>query len=140
LVRFENFDASKYEWIRVERALETRGDSGTTFDIRLHLYAKTRPYSLTVTFAGGTATPTDVTTPFVWSPGTNSISFRWFSFPDTALFLPVSFTVEGSDSIKEYIEATFTEQAIPVSVSKDLANTVSRTKFSRTSEYGRTKH
>ncbi|HEX9614760.1 MAG TPA: M28 family metallopeptidase [Bacteroidota bacterium] len=125
--RFENFDASQGEWIRVERSVESRGDSNTTFDIRLWIHARYRPYRLKVTYAGGSGIPTDVTTPLVWSPGTNSISFQWYSFPDTALFLPVSFTVTGSDSVKEYIEATFLEQPVEVLVNKEMSSVSSRT-------------
>jgi len=137
LARLTSFDASQHQWVTVERTVEASGDSNISFDIRLHIRTLHRPYTLSVTFAGGTGTPTDVRTPFVWSPGPNSITFRWYSFPDTAVFLPVSFTVTGSDSVKEYIEASFIEQPIPVSISKELTTVVSRTNVSRVTEYGR---
>ncbi|MBI4419114.1 MAG: M28 family peptidase, partial [Ignavibacteriales bacterium] len=130
--RLAEFNAADHDWIQVSRSVQTRKDSATTFTMNLKIQMPTRPYMLTVRYAGGKETPANVTTPFVWSPGPGSISFRWYSFPDTLIFLPVSFTIVGSDSVREYIEATFLEQAIPVEVQKESTSTVSRTVVEKT--------
>jgi hypothetical protein len=88
-----------------------------------------------VTYAGGKAIE-NVATPILWSPGTNSVSFRWYSFPDTSIYLPVSFQVTGSDSVKENIEATFIEQAVPVIVKKDVSTVTSKTTVTRSETLG----
>jgi len=134
-VRLAPFAARDYEWITAERTVETTKDSNTTFDVRLTVRTKYKPYSIAITYAGGKAIE-NVTTPFLWSPGPNSISFRWYSFPDTTIYLPVSFQVTGSDSVKEYIEATFMEQAIPVTIRKDLSAFTSRTTVTRSTTLG----
>jgi hypothetical protein len=129
-VRLAAFVASDHEWITAERTVETTKDSNTTFNVRLTVRTKHRPYSITVTYAGGKAIE-NVATPILWSPGTNSVSFRWYSFPDTSLYLPVSFQVAGSDSVREYIEATFVQQAVPITVRKDLSAVTSKTIVTR---------
>ena len=134
-VKLASFAAQDHEWITAERTVETTTDSNTTFDVRLRVRTKYKPYSITVTYAGGRAIE-NVTTPLLWSPGTNSVSFRWYSFPDTSLYLPVSFQVTGGDSVKEYIEATFLEQAVPVTVRKDLSAVTSRTTVTRSVTLG----
>ncbi|MEX2117481.1 MAG: M28 family metallopeptidase [Bacteroidota bacterium] len=130
-LKLASFPARNYEWITAERTIETTRDSNTTFNVRLSVRTKYKPYSLTVTYAGGSKALENITTPLVWSPGTNSVSFRWYSFPDTSIYLPVSFAVIGSDSVREYIEATFLEQAVPVTVRKELSTVSSRTIVTR---------
>lgn len=130
-VRLASYAATDHEWITAERSMETTTDSASTFSIRLFVSTKYKPYSLTITYAGGSGPLQNITTPLIWSPGTNSVSFRWYSFPDTSIYLPVSFSVTGSDSVKEYIEATFLEQAIPITVRKELSTVSSRTTVTR---------
>jgi hypothetical protein len=134
-VKLTSFPAREYEWITTERTVETTKDSNTTFNVRLSVRTKYKPYSITVTYAGGRAIE-NVATPILWSPGTNSVSFRWYSFPDTSIYLPVSFQVTGSDSVKEYIEATFIEQAVPVIVKKDVSTVTSKTTVTRSETLG----
>lgn len=129
-VKLAAFAARDHEWITAERTVETTKDSNTTFNVHLTVRTKYKPYSLSVTYAGGKAIE-NVTTPILWSPGTNSVSFRWYSFPDSSVYLPVSFQVMGSDSVREYIEATFMEQAVPVKVRKDLSTVASKTIVTR---------
>ncbi|GJQ21339.1 MAG: hypothetical protein HBSIN02_16940 [Bacteroidia bacterium] len=130
--RLAEFDPRDYDWIKTERTVETRKDSNTTFSIGLRIFSRTRPYSLTVTYAGETGGPENIVTPLLWSQGPNSVTFRWYSFPDTSLYIPVSFSLAGSDSVREYIEAVFLEQPVSVHVAKDHTSTVKRTVLERT--------
>ncbi len=130
-VRLASYPATNHEWISVERTVETTTDSASTFHIRLSVSTQYKPYTLNITYAGGSGPLQNIATPLIWSPGTNSVSFRWYSFPDTSIYLPVSFSVTGSDSVKEYIEATFLEQALPVTVRKELSTVTSRTTVTR---------
>lgn len=130
-VKLTAYPAMNHEWISAERTMETVKDSSATFNIRLSVSTKYKPYSISITYAGGSGPLQNITTPLLWSPGTNSVSFRWYSFPDTSIYLPVSFSVTGSDSVKEYIEATFLEQAIPIMVRKEFSTVSSRTTVTR---------
>ena len=114
-------------WIQAERTVETTAGTNTTFNILLTLKMKYRPYKLTVRYAGGKSTPEEVSTPLVWSPGTNSISLNWYSFPDSVLIIPISLEAIQADSLVESIEATFVQQASPVEISRGQADVMSRT-------------
>ncbi len=118
-------------WLNVERTIEAVRDSNSAFSILLKIRMPHRPYTLTVTYRGGNDTPHDVSTAYVWSPGPSSVSLRWYSFPDSILTIPISFTVQGADSVKEYIEATFLEQPFAVEVQNDAASVVRRTTVSK---------
>ncbi|MBE0559177.1 MAG: hypothetical protein IH628_18260, partial [Proteobacteria bacterium] len=52
-------------------------------------------------------------------------------FPDTALVIPVSFTVITSGAIEEEITATFKEAMVPVSVRKDFGFVTVESEVSR---------
>ncbi|MEP0822669.1 MAG: Zn-dependent exopeptidase M28 [Ignavibacterium sp.] len=130
--RLAEFDPGKYEWIKTERTVETRKDSTTTFSIGLRISSRTRPYTLSVTYAGGRGAPQNVVTPLLWSQGPNSMTFRWYSFPDTSLYIPVSFSVTGSDTVREYIEAVFLEQPVSVQVRNDHSSVLRRNVLEKT--------
>lgn len=132
-VNLGEFDPADHNWIRVERTVESEKDSATRFTIGLRIHARTRPYTLSIGYSGGSAKVSDVVTPLLWSQTSTSVTFRWYSFPDTMLYLPVSFTVSGADSVREYIEATFLEQAVPVTVRKESSSFQSRTVLEKVS-------
>lgn len=131
-VNLGTLDPAEHDWIRVERTVETKKDSATRFTIGLRVHARMRPYHLTVGYSGGSARISDVVTPLLASQTPTSVTVRWYSFPDTMLYLPVSFTLSGADSVREYIEATFVEQAVPVAVWKESASLHTRTVLEKT--------
>jgi len=98
-------------WISAERGVEaTAADSGTTFTMLIKLHAKYRPYTLRLTYSVGKHHIRDVATPLASSSSDNSLTIQWYSFPDTLLLIPLQFTVIGTDSVIERIEATFVEE------------------------------
>jgi len=126
-VRLQEAAPALDPWIRVERSVETVKGTNTTYTMLLKYHFKHRPYRLSISYRGGNAQPENVDSPFAWSPEGKSVMLRWYSFPETLLVVPLKMTVVGSDSLTEYIEATFVEQLIPVSARKDLASVRSRT-------------
>ena len=62
----------------------------------------------------------------------HSISFRWQTFADTLLFVPLHFKVLKSDSVTETIEAKFVELIEPVRIDRELTNVLTQSNFKRT--------
>lgn len=115
------------QWIKVRRKVETTSDSFTTYKLLLSISTRYRPYTLGLTYSAGKQSIENVSTPYASWPGPHSLTLRWYSFPDTSLTIPLTFTVTGTDSIRETIEATFVEPMIPIEVSKESASVRGRT-------------
>ena len=94
-------------------------------------------YKLSVSYSGGTGTPENVATPYIWSPDPKGVSLLWYSFPDSSLLIPISLTTVHSDTLKEVIEATFVEQAYPVEVRLGDADIGTRTTVRKSATIGR---
>jgi hypothetical protein len=104
-------------WISAERGVEaTAADSGTTFTMLVKLHTKYRPYTLRLTYSAGRHHIQGLATPLASSSSDNSLTIQWDSFPDTLLLIPLQFTVIGTDSVIERIEATFIEEPTQVEV------------------------
>ncbi len=115
-------------WIMSQRTVSSTGtDSIRRYEIVLNLTMKARPYTLAVTYSSDRHSLDSVDCPLATTQTSRSVTARWYSFPDSMLSIPIAFTVHGRDTVTESIEATFVQQAVPVRVSKEHANVMSRT-------------
>ena len=87
---------------------------------------------LSIRYRAGQAELGDVSSPFVFSAEGNSIVFEWYSFPDSVMTIPISFTVSGSEPVVETVSATFKQAIVPVVVKKALSTSVIETEVTRT--------
>ena len=62
--------------------------------------------------------------------------FSWYSFPDTLIELPVTFSLRDTQRISEKIEITYDTLAYPMHLSKDLTNFEKRTVVTDSHEFG----
>ena len=98
-------------------------DSTQTVERRILIKMPSRPLDLTVSFSS--TKPFDASSPVwaIWSQSvmgkdvgttTNRKVFKWFSFPDTCIVLPVRFVVHSGQVVRESVEATFDHLDTPV--------------------------
>jgi hypothetical protein len=126
------FAAPNTPWLRPERSIEASGDTPTRVSITLTLSSAYRPYTLSVQYRPLAGQMLDVSSPYVFSMDGSSLTMNWYSFPDTVLVIPISFTLVGSDTVEEIIRATFKEAMTPVSVEKALSTPVLETEVTAT--------
>jgi hypothetical protein len=108
-------------WITTERSFDSSTkDSATTVALTLRLRSRFRPFTLRVSYASSQRL-FDPVSPLAFSETEKTITFRWYSFPDTSLTIPLQFRIGRADSIRESIEAVFIEPLIPVTVTKNGA-------------------
>lgn len=120
-------------WVVVTRSVNSQVmDSITTVDLTLRFTSRYRPYSLQLTYSSPKASFHNATSPFVFSQTSRSIAFRWYSFPDSSLEIPLRFSIAATDSVREAIEATFVQPVNDIDIRPDLnrATVVYRSTFS----------
>jgi len=123
-------------WLRLFREIRpTVTDSGTNYDVLLRIGTSFRPYTLNVTYESSRGTPPPVSTPLRSRTRGEGTAISWYSFPDTAIVVPVGFTVREGDTLRETIEATFDSLAIPVEVHYRKANLTRRTVWREVHSY-----
>ncbi|HEY4613524.1 MAG TPA: hypothetical protein VII11_11130, partial [Bacteroidota bacterium] len=115
-------------WISVERTVETTpSDTATKVDMTLTIHTRTRPFTLTVTYSSPRHELLTPQSPLAFSSTERTMTFLWYSFPDTVLTLPVQLAIAQGDSLLETVEAIFMEQYVPVNAQKDHASVTFRT-------------
>jgi hypothetical protein len=114
-------------WISFERNITSVSDSVTTFDMQAKIRTRFRPYTLLISYSTSKGKLKDVVSLLPSNVLDRSVTFWWYSFPDSAIYLPFHCVVSGTDSLTETVEATFTQQLVPVRIAKDHATTISRT-------------
>jgi hypothetical protein len=77
----------------------------------------------------------DVATPWYTRIVKGARMIQWYSFPDSILKIPVSFTTAGIDSVKERIEVTFDRLALPMTVERGMTYVIPRTRYVQTHVY-----
>jgi hypothetical protein len=125
------FTPPEVPWMRLARTAEVTGDSTRRISLLLTISTEHRPYTLFLRYQSGRGKLSDVSSPFVYSMADDGFSLQWYSFPDTALTIPVSFTVADSASVSEEVTATFKEAVVPVTVTKPVSVTTTETEISR---------
>ena len=129
------FDTTWLSVGRTERH-EKSGDT-TRYDLELRLAATRRPYAVSVTYSSAGDKVAGFESPFYFYTNRGSTHLEWYSFPDSALTIPVRFSVIGKDSVRESIEVMFDSLADPVTVEGEMTYVIPRTVFSSTGRYGR---
>ncbi len=120
-------------WLHEDRTVTTtRHDSMTTFDVFIYLHSKYRPHVLNFDFSAGAHLIEDVFTPYTATITGHSVSIRWETIPDTALVIPVRFTVVRGDSVVETTEANYIEMIEPVTIEKQWTNVLPKTIIRKT--------
>lgn len=92
-----------------KQGVDKHGDT-TTFDIDYTALYNVRPYTFAVTYYSLGKDLIDFSSPALFRSDGNTKTLKWYSFPDTVR-VAVHFSVIGSDSVVEVMEATF--DAIP---------------------------
>jgi hypothetical protein len=113
--------------VRVQHALNVDRDSVTRLSLNATIHSEYRPYSLFITYSAGKGKLRDVSTTLPAEITSRSVSYSWYSFPDTTIDVPLTCTLSGAESLTETIEATFTEQLVPLRLQKEHTTTISRT-------------
>jgi hypothetical protein len=127
-IRLRRVNGITQDWLRADRSLATsKKDSVFLFDYGLNLHTKYRPYELTVTYSAGKGRIVSATSPLAIRLTESSATVKWYSFPDTLLFLPIRLEVVGTDSLTETIDAKFVEKFVEVSAAKTNATPQYRT-------------
>ncbi len=117
-------------WVSIERSDSTvlRNDS-TVCDAILRLRTAMRPYTIRITYTMNGSGESFLTSWRFRSTGPQEKTIEWYSFPDTALTIPVHFVLGPADSVRENIDVTFSRLAAPLSVEGERISVFPRTEF-----------
>jgi hypothetical protein len=137
-VPIKEFTFERKPWITLDRTMSSISDSNTTFSMLVKIHFQYRPRSFTLSYSNSKNSISNCAGEFITSQTDHSITMRWESFPDTALSIPIQFTVIKGDSVTENIEARFVEMVEPVRVAKELINVNPRTIIKRSEVLKRT--
>ena len=124
-------------WLEVARPTAnpaTRSDSVWNVDRVLEIHSRFRPLRIHVTYASDEPFEVEST----WAHGAKSPDpsqredekrkvFRWYSFPDTLLTIPVTFALRDSQRVSEFIEVVFDSVAYPISLKREFTQVSFRT-------------
>jgi hypothetical protein len=116
-------------------------DSVWKMDREVTIHSRMRPYRVRVRYES--ASPFDVSSPWTYREGNkfekesdNAKVFSWYSFPDTLIVIPITFTLGDSQRVSEKIEVIFDSLAYPLRLNKDLTYFETSTVVTETHEFG----
>jgi hypothetical protein len=128
--RFESaLPMPEQPWVEVSRTVQTtRSDSSTTVGLILNLHFKHEPTKVKVSYSSSRAMLSNASSSYALYSTTRTVSLQWGAFSDTALIIPLSFTLAGRDSLKinEHIEVGFVEQPQSVSLTTQRSSSIVR--------------
>ncbi|HTR99126.1 MAG TPA: M28 family peptidase, partial [Bacteroidota bacterium] len=131
-------------WLALDTAVtsaERATDSTATFTRRITLHPTLRPYTVTVSYRS--ALP--FTASSRWAKGsrhglhtdtTRNAVFTWYSFPDTPLVVPVTFTLRDTQRVSETVEVTYDSLACGLAAARPLTCFTPRTVVDRVTAFG----
>ncbi|MCI0558702.1 MAG: hypothetical protein MN733_09420, partial [Nitrososphaera sp.] len=130
--RLREAELTGQPWLSTERTIEqsTLSDSTVRMNINLTVRARFKPYTLSVAYSSATDRIEQPNSPLAFTSTEHTITVSWYSFPDTVLTIPLSFTVPTHASLTETIEATFVEPIIPLTIVNENASVSWRSKVS----------
>ena len=109
-----------------------------TRDVTIH--SVTRPYRVQVRYSS--ELPLDLSSPWAYQRAgrfekeSDRVGvFSWYSFPDTLLEIPVTFSLRDTQRVQEKIEVTFDTLAYPMHLAKDLTDFEKRTVVTHSREF-----
>ncbi|MFH0988565.1 MAG: M28 family metallopeptidase [bacterium] len=107
-------------WIQVKREIEMESsDSTTSVTILLKPRFLYRPFTTSISYTVKKGTIKTLFCPLASSRTERTITLSWYSFPDTALVIPLKFSVAGTDSLIETLDASFTQPLHPFTLTKE---------------------
>ena len=119
----------------------TGKDSTRKIDRHIAIHSAIRPYKVQVRYSS--ELPFEVSSPWAYrrsAPFERESDrvrvFSWYSFPDTLLEIPVTFTLRDTQRISEKIEVTYDTLAYPIHLTKDLTNIEKNTVVTESHEFG----
>lgn len=125
LIPSSGFDTT---WLAVGRQEQRRQVGDTTlYDVRLRLTSKRRPLTVSVSYQSDGAALRAFDTPYQFRIDRSQTRIDWYSFPDSDLVIPVSFSTSGHRTVNERIEVTFDGLADPVRVDGESLYIIPRT-------------
>ena len=124
-------------WLEVERT-QKRTDIGdmTVYEVELRLRSKLRPMKVSVSYRDEAGELRAFDTPLQSVDIGDARTIDWYSFPDSLLVIPVSFSAAKGNKIRETAEVTFSRLAEPVGVTGDMVYTIPRSIYVSTFVYG----
>ena len=104
------------------------------------IHSVTRPYRVQVRYSS--ALPFDLSSPWAYQRADRFQKesdrvgvFTWYSFPDTLLDIPVTFSLRDTQLVQEKIEVLFDTLAYPMRLAKDLTDFEMRTVVTQSNEF-----
>ncbi|MBI5464599.1 MAG: M28 family peptidase [Ignavibacteriales bacterium] len=126
-VHLGSFPLADTPWVSVERTVSrSSSDSTSTIDIVAILRMKFRPSSLTINYSPAGGKIIEASSAFALNKTDRSASLAFLN-PDSVLVIPLHLIASKADSLHETIEATFTQQAVRVTISHPDASIGSKT-------------
>ncbi|MEK7249436.1 MAG: hypothetical protein AAB209_03330, partial [Bacteroidota bacterium] len=127
----------KVPWCEVVKKNDTpskSSDSTWNIEHTVEIHSQFRPLRIDVTFES--SQPFEIQSQ--WAHGAKSPDamqretdrrkrFRWYSFPDTFLVIPVTFTLSDTQRVSEKIEVAFDSVAYPIRLHREFTNVEYRT-------------
>ncbi len=91
-------------------------DAGSVaaYDLLLSLRMPIRPYIVTLRYTSTRGADVPISTPLVSRGVAGGTEIAWYSFPDSAIDVPLSFTVAVGDTVREEIRVVYDTLASPV--------------------------
>lgn len=121
-------------WSNVEHSVQQTVDSVRHVRLFTGLTFKARPYRVRLSYSARSPLK-DPSSPLAFTSAEKKLTFTFYSFPDSVLAIPVSFSVSADDSvITEYVDVEFTRTAVPVRASAELTSFEYRTIISAKNE------
>ena len=111
----------------------SKKDSLRTVERRINIHTGIRPLRIGLTYTSPTAF--QVQSPYAHGGDTQRLgretdsrkTFSWYSFPDTDLVVPITFTLKADQKVTEHLEVVYDSLAYPLTVRSALSNTSMRT-------------
>lgn len=131
-------------WLAVNNTIVPAGAPGDTmvsFTRRLTLTSRLRPLQVSVSYRSDR----EFSASSPWATGMRRRvekesdrlkSFSWYSFPDSVLVIPVTFTVADTQKISENIEVVYDRLAYPVRMERALTYFTPRTTVAASATFG----
>ncbi|HLF15458.1 MAG TPA: M28 family metallopeptidase [Bacteroidota bacterium] len=123
-------------WLDVEREITREaGDSTAAYEVLVRLRTPFRPYTVTVVYSSARGASPPITTSLRTQARDGGTRISWYSFPDTAMGVPVRFSVPAGDTLREEITVTFDSLMLPVEFRYREANVTRRCIVKETAFY-----
>ncbi len=127
-------------WVGVSQSVDEPAkisDSTWRIERVLELHSQFRPLSVSVVYESDQ--PFEVQSQWAHGPQVRDRRlretemrkvFRWYSFPDTLLRIPVTFTLRDTQRVTERVEVVFDSVAFPIRLQREFTNIEYRTTIS----------